>query len=104
MGDQAYEKKVTQQFIELNPEHVRILLDYVDAGAYDQARKEVHRMVTTFYIMGLNLKLKNEIDALVNHNLNRTEFAAYLEVIIQTCKQAKLEAEALLITFNWFIF
>ena len=99
MGNQEYEKKVTQQFIEIIPEHISILQNYFDAGAFDQARKEVHRMVTSFYIMGLNLRLKNEIDALVNHNLNKIEFAAYMEIIIQTCKQAKQEAEALLLTF-----
>jgi len=99
MGNQEYEKKVTQQFIDIIPEHISVLQNYFDAGAFDLARKEVHRMVTSFYIMGLNLKLKHEIDALVNHNLNRIEFAAYMEVIIQTCKQAKMEAEALLLTF-----
>ena len=99
-GSQDYEKTVTRQFIELIPEHLHILKTNFDYGAYELVRKEMHRMIATLYIMGLNLKLKNEIEAIVGHNLNRAQLKAHLEVVKATCNEAKLEAQALLLTFS----
>lgn len=100
LGNEEYEKTVTSQFIELIPEHLHILRSNFDEGAYEVVRKEMHRMISTLYIMGLNISLKKEIDAIVNHNLNRNDFETYLNLVIATCLQAKLEAEELYLTFS----
>jgi len=100
LGNQEYEKTVTRQFIELIPEHIHVLKSGFDQGAYELVRKEMHRMIASLYIMGLNIKLKHEIEAIVHHNLNRADFEVCLEIVINTCKQAKVEAEALLLSLS----
>lgn len=93
-GSTAYEKTVTQQFIDLVP----VALESLKAAAQRQdsatVRQIAHQMQTTLSIMGIVPKYGYLLDALERADVQHPEYPA-IDELTAICQQAVAEAREL---------
>lgn len=90
-GSVAYEKTVTQQFIDLVPVALESLQAASENQDFNAVRQIAHHMQTTLSIMGIVPKYGYLLDALEQANALHPELAT-IEELIAICRQAVAEA------------
>lgn len=93
MGDIAFQKELTKQFIELSILETEQLNLYFQSADYAKIQPVAHSMLSTIYIMGLGPKLETHLQALKDYSVPG-ELKNHIDIINQVCKQARAEAEA----------
>ncbi len=91
-GNIAYEKKVTEQFIELLPHDLQQMENAFKINDIAQVRKVAHNLKTTVSVMGLNEKLQPCLDTLEYDNHNENNFGENINSLKSICNTALTEA------------
>ncbi|EDM35431.1 hypothetical protein PBAL39_13215 [Pedobacter sp. BAL39] len=95
-GDKAYEKEVLELFVECMLTDLETVKVHFDAGDYHQLRKTLHYMLPNMSIVGLDLRLREELDALDHEQPNTARHIDHIDRICFLCTKARLEAIILL--------
>ena len=91
-GDTAYEKTVTEQFIEAIPEDLATMEKAWQGNDISQLRQLAHNLKTTVSVMGLNEKLQPFLDMLEYKNLTEESFQQNFKSVTAVCDEALIEA------------
>lgn len=91
-GDIAYERTVTQQFMEILPVELRSLEAAWKKGDAVSLQKTAHSMKTTISVMGLNAKLQPYLDAFEYDKLNNESFQKNYSALCSIATAALEEA------------
>lgn len=93
MGNIEYERDVTEQFIEVIPEDIKMLDEYWQAGNITALKQTAHDMKTSVSVMGLTEKLQPVLDALEHEELSETSFRQHYSMLTDICVHAVAEAK-----------
>ncbi|ARS40696.1 hypothetical protein CA265_13930 [Sphingobacteriaceae bacterium GW460-11-11-14-LB5] len=96
MGDIAYEKEITEKFIEIVSEEINDLNNCLVAGDYEKLKRIAHKMLSTIYVMGLGPKLSAHLQAIEDDDLTSDQYRYRVELIAMICEKAKEEAQVFL--------
>ncbi len=99
-GDTAYEKKVTQLFIEIIPENLATLQRDYELRAYPGIKKTLHHMQTSIAVMGLDQKLADYLDMDLYERVNSLKVKENIDFIATICNKAVEEAKQYLDELN----
>jgi signal transduction histidine kinase/DNA-binding NarL/FixJ family response regulator len=92
-GNTAYEKTVTEQFIEAIPEDIVALENAWQNNDIDGIRQLAHNMKTTISVMGLNHALQPFLDVLEYQDLTEDSFRQTQLSINSICTASLAEAQ-----------
>ena len=92
-GSTAYEKLVTEQFMEEIPNDLRNMEENWKNGDITQVRMIAHNMKTTVSVMGLDAILHPSLDALEQASLTDKSFYRYFNDLSSICHAALEEAK-----------
>ncbi len=97
-GNTAYEKNVTEQFIEAIPNEIALLENSLEEKDILMVKQTAHNLKTTISIMGLNEILQLHLDALEYEKLDTVVQNEKIKFIKKVCNQAVVEAKIFLAT------
>jgi signal transduction histidine kinase/CheY-like chemotaxis protein len=92
-GDVAYEKIVTEQFLELLPDDLRTLEEAWQQKDIPTLRRVAHNMKTTISVMGLNDRLQPYLNALEYEELTEESFSKTFAELKAICEASLQEAK-----------
>ena len=95
-GNRGYERTVTSQFIEMLPLELQALQKAFDENNLPELKRIAHNMKTTISVMGLNIKLDEQLTAIENTPHNNHELYFHMERIKAIGDKAVTEAKLLL--------
>lgn len=95
-GDKSFEKEIVQIFIEQIPQDLAVLKKHFAAGDFPQVKQSAHYMLPSISILGLETKLKVELEALETQDAAHKVLKRYVETIATVCDRARAEAITLL--------
>lgn len=98
-GDKAFEKEIVQIFIEQIPQDLALLNTHFEEGNFAQLRQSTHYMLPSISILGLETKLKTELEALGTLDSAYKILGLHVKTITEVCNQARAEAISLLHTY-----
>ncbi|NCU03053.1 MAG: response regulator [Chitinophagaceae bacterium] len=93
MGNTAYEKKITEQFLSLLPNQLMQLQQYYIQGNSTEMKQTAHNMKTTISAMGLDALLEPLLSKLENSVLNEQEFMETFTALQTICTYSIAEAQ-----------
>lgn len=96
MGDTAYEREITEKFIEIVSEEINELNNCLAAGNYEKLKSVAHKMLSTIYVMGLGPKLSAHLQAIEGDDLTADQYRYRVELVAMICEKAKEEAQVFL--------
>ncbi|HTE09435.1 MAG TPA: response regulator, partial [Chitinophagaceae bacterium] len=91
-GNAAYEKTVTEQFIELVTDDLQALETAWQIKDANSIRQIAHNMKTTVSVMGLTDDLQSYLDTLENESFNEATCRKSITAVNQICSCALEEA------------
>jgi signal transduction histidine kinase/CheY-like chemotaxis protein len=91
-GNTAYEKTVTEDFIEMIPPAIADLENALGIKDFNSIRQLAHNMKTTVSVMGLTETLQPYLDALEYENQDESSFRKTISSVKQICSNAVEEA------------
>jgi signal transduction histidine kinase/CheY-like chemotaxis protein len=92
-GNTAYEKAVTEQFIEAIPLELAAIENTFRIFGQDKTRQLAHNMKTTVSVMGLNEALRPYLDAIEQGQLTEETFQYHFNSLESICQLALAEAK-----------
>lgn len=95
-GDKAFEKEIVQIFVEQIPQDLALLKKHFAAGDFNKVKQSAHYMLPSISILGLETKLKAELEALEALESAYKVLKRHIETIDQVCNTARAEAIELL--------
>jgi HPt (histidine-containing phosphotransfer) domain-containing protein len=95
-GDKAYEKAVTELFLERVPAELDALQQAWSDGDRPSVYHFAHSLKTTVSVMGLNPVLNPLLDEIEDVQLSADQFQASLGRVWEICAEALQEAKELL--------
>ncbi|WP_121354561.1 response regulator [Flavisolibacter nicotianae] len=93
-GNAAYEKLVTEQFLELLPADLATIEKAWHEKEISLLRRTAHNMKTTISVMGLNDRLQTDLDGLELEDLTEESFWRHFTAVKTVCEASLQEAEA----------
>lgn len=96
MGDTAYEREITEKFIEIVSEEINELNNCLTAGDYEKLKRVAHKMLSTIYVMGLGPKVSAHLQAIEDDDLTADQYRYRVELVAMICEKAKEEAQVFL--------
>ena len=96
MGDAAYEREVTEKFIEMVVQEIDELNNALSQEGIAELKRTAHKMLSTIYVMGLGAKLGGHLKAIEYDDLSLEQLKSRVGVISLICVKAKDEAQAFL--------
>jgi len=95
-GDKAFEKEIVQIFVEQIPQDLALLKEHFAAGDFNKVKQSAHYMLPSISILGLETKLKVELEALEALESAYKVLRRHIETIDAVCNKARAEAIQLL--------
>lgn len=99
-GDIAYEKTVTDQFIEMVPEAILLLESAFEKEDYKTVAETAHNLKTSIAIMGLDKILNNHLDMLEGVPGKKNKLQKEINYVKEICTQSLEEAKSFLATLT----
>lgn len=93
VGNEEYEKTVTEQFIEAIPEGLMAIEKAWQDKHVSDLKQLAHNLKTTVSVMGLNETLQPYLDAMEYENLTEESFSEYFQSVKLICKASVEEAK-----------
>lgn len=97
-GDLAFEKEIVEIFIDQILEDLHLLNTNFNEGNFNQLKQSAHYMLPSISILGLENKLKTELEALDALDAPYKILKKHVYTITMVCQKARKEAISLVDT------
>ncbi|WGQ08788.1 hypothetical protein QG516_19950 [Pedobacter gandavensis] len=99
-GDLAFEKEIVEIFIDQILEDLHLLNTNFNEGNFNQLKQSAHYMLPSISILGLENKLKTELEALDALDAPYKMLKKHVHTITTVCQKARNEAISLVHTLS----
>ncbi|MBC8984742.1 hypothetical protein H9X96_03015 [Pedobacter sp. N36a] len=99
-GDLAFEKEIVEIFIDQILEDLNLLNTNFNEGNFNQLKQSAHYMLPSISILGLENRLKTELEALDALDAPYKILKKHVHTITTVCNKARKEAISLVHTLS----